>query len=162
GAGATDVLLAQFPHVRRRRVVIIAGKGNNGGDGFVIARLLRRKGVRSEVVLLGKPADVKGDAARALGAMRRARVPLSEARRASEVARLPKRVEAAALLVDAVFGTGLNSPVAGLYADVLHTMNASGVPIFAVDIPSGLDADRGVPLGVAAQADATATFGFAK
>ena len=53
GAGATAVLLEQFPHVRRKRVVVIAGKGNNGGDGFVIARLLRRKGVKAEVVLLG-------------------------------------------------------------------------------------------------------------
>src|SRR5439155_18896503 len=57
---------------------------------------------------------------------------------------------------------GLNAPVEGRYADVLHLLNASGVPIFAVDIPSGLDADRGTPLGVAIQAEATATFGFAK
>ena len=71
-------------------------------------------------------------------------------------------MEDAALLVDAVFGTGLNAPVEGRYADVLHMMNASGVPIFAVDIPSGLHADRGTPLGVAVQAEATATFGFAK
>ena len=70
GAGAADVLLAQFPHVRRRRVVVVAGKGNNGGDGFVIARLLRKKGVRAEVVLLGKRNDVKGDAARMLAALR--------------------------------------------------------------------------------------------
>src|SRR5437867_4166138 len=68
GAGATAVLLRQFPHVRRRRVVICAGKGNNGGDGFVIARHLRRKDVHVEVVLLGRAADVTGDAARMLKA----------------------------------------------------------------------------------------------
>ncbi len=162
GAGATDVLLAQFPHVRRRRVVIVAGKGNNGGDGFVIARLLRKKGVRAEVVLLGKRLDVKGDAARMLASLRRARVPLSEATSASDVAKLVAAFKDAVLLVDAVFGTGLNAPVQGLHADVLHLMNACGIPIFAVDIPSGLDADRGTPLGVAIQAEATATFGFAK
>jgi NAD(P)H-hydrate epimerase len=162
GAGATAVLLEQFPHVRRKRVVICAGKGNNGGDGFVIARLLRRKGVKAEVVLLGHQRDVKGDAARMLGTLKRARVPLTEAASVDDVARLPERFAGAALLVDAVLGTGLNAPVTGLLADVLHTMNASGIPILAVDIPSGLDADRGTPLGVAIQAEATATFGFAK
>jgi hydroxyethylthiazole kinase-like uncharacterized protein yjeF len=162
GAGATAVLLAQFPHVRRRRVVIVAGKGNNGGDGFVIARLLRKKGVRAEVVLLGKRQDVKGDAARMLVALGRAGVPLMEATSANDIAKLAVRFKDAALLVDAVFGTGLNAPVQGHLADVFHLMNASGVPILAVDIPSGLDADHGTPLGVAIQAEATATFGFAK
>lgn len=162
GAGATAALLEQFPHVRRRRVLVCAGKGNNGGDGFVIARLLRRKGVRAEVVLFGRQTDVKGDAARALAALRRARGVITEATSAHDIAQLPAMMQDAVLLVDAVFGTGLNAPVEGRYADVLHMMNASGVPIFAVDIPSGLDADRGTPLGVAIQAEATATFGFAK
>jgi len=162
GAGATAVLLAQFPHARRRRVVICAGKGNNGGDGFVIARHLRRKGVRAEVVLLGKRTEVTGDAARMLAALPRTRWPITEITSTRDIDRLGATIEDAALLVDAVFGTGLNAPVRGLPADVLHLMNASGVPIFAVDMPSGLDADRGVPLGVAVQAEATATFGFAK
>jgi len=162
GSGATQVLLEQFPHVRRKRVLIVAGKGNNGGDGFVMARLLRRKGVRAEVVLLGKASDVKGDAARMLKAVRRSRVPLLEVATNQEVAHLAARISDAVLLVDAIFGTGLNAPVDGRYAEVLHLMNASGVPIFAVDIPSGLDADRGLPLGVAIQAEATATFAFAK
>ncbi len=162
GAGATAVLLKQFPHVRRRRVIICAGKGNNGGDGFIIARLLRRKGVRAEVVLLGRSAEIKGDAVRALAALKRARGKLSEIVSAADVAQLPEKFSGAALIVDAVFGTGLNATVEGRFADVLHMMNASGVPVFAVDIPSGLHADRGVPLGVAVQAEATATFGFAK
>jgi ADP-dependent NAD(P)H-hydrate dehydratase / NAD(P)H-hydrate epimerase len=162
GVGATEVLLKQFPHVRRGRVVIVAGKGNNGGDGFVIARLLRKKGVRAEVVLLGKRQDVKGDAARMLAAMHRAKVPLAEVTSADDVSKLATTFKGAVLLVDAIFGTGLNAPVRGLHADLLHLMNASGIPILAVDIPSGLDADRGTALGVAIQAEATATFGFAK
>jgi len=162
GAGATAVLLAQFPHVRRKRVLVCAGKGNNGGDGFVIARLLRRKGVRAEVVLFGKLADVKGDAGRALAALRRARGVITTVTNDKEMAALPTKMADAALLVDAVFGTGLNAPVEGRYADLLYMINASGVPVFAVDIPSGLNADSGAPLGVAVQAEATATFGFAK
>ncbi len=163
GAGATAVLLAQFPHVRKNApVLVVAGKGNNGGDGFVIARRLRRQGVKAAVVLLGRQADVKGDAARALAALRRGHGVVSEAVAAAEIAQLPEKMQAAVLLVDAVFGTGLNAAVEGRYADVLQMMNAAGVPIFAVDIPSGLHADRGTPLGVAVQAEATATFGFAK
>src|SRR6202158_5615002 len=162
GAGATAVLLAKFPHVRRRRVVVCAGKGNNGGDGYVIARLLRRKGVRAEVVLLGRKLDVKGDAARMLTSARRAGVPITEVTPATAVGTLRKKITDAVLLVDAIFGTGLNTAVHGFHAEVIHLMNASGVPIFAVDIPSGLDADRGTPLGFAIEAEATATFGFAK
>jgi hydroxyethylthiazole kinase-like uncharacterized protein yjeF len=162
GAGATAVLLAQFPHARRHGVTICAGKGNNGGDGFVIARLLRRQGVGVEVSLLGRPEDVKGDAAAALAAARRARIPITPVTTPAGVGALATRLGQAALLVDAVFGTGLNAPVEGMHADLLHAMNSSGVPIFAVDIPSGLHADRGTPLGVAIQAEATATFGFAK
>ncbi len=162
GTGATAVLLQQFPHVRRHRVVICAGKGNNGGDGFVIARLLARKRVRVEVFLLGKQSDVKGDAAGALAALRRTRVPIVETTSAQGLGKLAASLNDAGLVVDAVFGTGLNATVEGLYADALHLMNASGVPIFAVDIPSGLHADYGTPLGVAIQAEATATFGFAK
>lgn len=200
GSGATRVLLEQFPHVRRQRVVVVAGKGNNGGDGFVIARLLRRKGVRAEVVLLGRATAVTGDAARMLKALRRSRVPIIEVATNKDVSKLATTLADAALLVDAIFGTGLNAPVEGRYAEILHLMNASGVPIFAVDMPSGLDADRGTPLGardlegaisgasvataphsdptgsgraeprvrgpaslgVAIQAEVTATFGFAK
>ena len=160
--GATEVLLARFPHVRGRRVVVCAGKGNNGGDGCIMARLLRRRGVTAEIVLLGAPDDVRGDAGRALAAARRARVPVHVVDSSGALGAATARFGDAALLVDAVFGTGLNAPVSGLYADCLAAMNASGVPIFAVDIPSGLHADRGTPLGVAIRATATATFGFAK
>ena len=162
GAGATAALLAQFPHVRGRRVVIVAGKGNNGGDGFVMARLLARKGVQPEVALLARTGDVAGDARVVLQRLQRTKVPIAEYVGGSTVEQLSERLRGAALVVDAVFGTGLNAPIRGQLADVLYTINASGIPVFAVDIPSGLHADTGVPLGVAVQAEATATFGFAK
>jgi NAD(P)H-hydrate epimerase len=164
GQGATRVLLECFPHLRRRgrRVVVVAGKGNNGGDGFVIARLLRRRGLRCEVALLGRAEEVGGDAARNLAAWRRVRGALAEITAAADLSVLAPRLAAADAVVDAIFGTGLNHPVGGLHADAIELVNASGAPVFAVDIPSGLDADRGVPLGTAVQAEATATFGFAK
>jgi NAD(P)H-hydrate epimerase len=79
-----------------------------------------------------------------------------------DVGRLGEQLSSSALAVDAIFGTGLNAPVAGIAADVIELMNSCGSPVLAVDIPSGLDADRGAVLGTAIQAEATATFGFAK
>jgi len=164
GRGATAVLLQCFPRLRRkgRRAVIVAGKGNNGGDGFVIARLLRRRGVRAEVVLLGRAAELRGDAARMLNAYTRGRGPVREITDAAGLGALQSTVASADLVVDAIFGTGLDKPVRGLHADAIELINAAGVPVFAVDIPSGLNADTGVPMGTAVQAEATATFGFAK
>lgn len=160
--GAARALMARFPGLRGRRVVVCAGKGNNGGDGLLVARLLRRRGVKAEVILLGAPAGVHGDAALALAAAKRARVPLRAVESSADLQKAVARFTGAALLVDAIFGTGLNAPVSGLHAECIEAMNASGLPVFAVDIPSGLHADRGTPLGAAVRAAATATFGFAK
>jgi NAD(P)H-hydrate epimerase len=164
GRGATRVLLECFPRLRRRgrRAVIVAGKGNNGGDGFVIARLLRQRGVRTEVALLGRAADVAGDAQRMLRAYRRGRVRVHELTEGSGLATLSALLEGADVAVDAIFGTGLDKPVRGMHAEAIALLNASGVPLFAVDIPSGLNADTGQAMGIAIQAEATATFGFAK
>ncbi|MBI4515671.1 MAG: NAD(P)H-hydrate dehydratase [Deltaproteobacteria bacterium] len=162
GQGACQALLHWFPHARKRQVVIVAGKGNNGGDGFVMARLLRRRGVRARVALLGRKSDVKGDAARNLQVWVKGRGAVDEILQADDLTGLSPRLESAAVVVDAIFGTGLNAPVQGLAADVIELINSCGVPVFAVDIASGLDADRGLPLGTAVQAEATATFGFAK
>jgi hydroxyethylthiazole kinase-like uncharacterized protein yjeF len=164
GQGAVRVLLQCFPHLRRkgRRVLVVAGKGNNGGDGFVIARVLKAKGLSVEVALLAKPDEVGGDAARNLRAWRRGRGRILDVRDADGLAALAERVARAELIVDALFGTGLNSAVRGLAAEAIELLNASGVPLFAVDVPSGLDADTGQALGACIQAEATATFGFAK
>lgn len=164
GAGATRVLMETFPHLRRKgaRALIVAGKGNNGGDGFVIARLLRKRGVKAEVLLLGRASEVGGDAERNLRAFARGRGTICEVTSGVGLAELAKRLEHASVVVDAIFGTGLNSTVRGLQAEAIEMINASGVPVFAVDIPSGLDSDTGLPLGTCIQAEATATFGFAK
>jgi hydroxyethylthiazole kinase-like uncharacterized protein yjeF len=161
GTGAAEVFWQEFPRVRTRPVVI-AGKGNNGGDGFVIARWLRARGVRCDVVLLARTGDVRGDAARNLRAFVRARGRVIEAPGASGPAAVRSHLERSRVVIDAIFGTGLNAPVEGPTAEVLDLINACGLPVCAIDIPSGLDADRGVPLGVAVQAEVTATFGFPK
>jgi len=164
GRGATRVLLECFPRLRRagRRALVVAGKGNNGGDGFVIARLLKQRGIRVEVLLLGRAGDVSGDAERMMRAYRRGRTVLHELTSGADLGALATRLVGADLVVDALFGTGLDKPVGGLHAEAIELINASGAPVFAVDIPSGLNADSGMPMGGAIQAEATATFGFAK
>lgn len=171
GAGATEALLMAFPDVQARRtsrsksyptVLVIAGKGNNGGDGFVIARLLKKKGIACEVVLAAKRTDVKGDARRNLLAFVRMRGRVSEVTQRDQLAVVNKKLTQASLIVDALLGTGLNAPVRGLPAALIELMNASGIPILAVDVPSGLDADRGVPLGTAVQAAVTTSFAYPK
>jgi hydroxyethylthiazole kinase-like uncharacterized protein yjeF len=162
GQGACRALLHWFPHARRRSVIVIAGRGNNGGDGFVVARALRRRGARARVALLARKEDLRGDAKYNLAAFLKGRGRVDEITGAADLHRLGELASRSALLVDAVFGTGLNAPVDGLAADAIQLMNSAGVPVFSVDIPSGLDADRGQPLGASVQAEATATFGFAK
>jgi NAD(P)H-hydrate epimerase len=162
GAGAARVFWAEFPHARTRPVVI-AGKGNNGGDGLVVARhLRRRRGVKCDVVLLATAADVRGDAARNLRAFIRAGGRVVEAPDARGVAAVRTALEHGRVVIDAIYGTGLNAPVTGPIAEVIAAINASGLPVFSIDIPSGLDADTGQPLGIAVQAEVTATFGFPK
>jgi NAD(P)H-hydrate epimerase len=161
GTGAAALFWKQFPRVRRHPVVI-AGKGNNGGDGFVVARHLLRRGVRCDVVLLARAAEVHDDAARNLRAFTRARGRLLEAPGVEGVGIVRAALEGKQAVIDAILGTGLNAEVRGPLAEVIALLNASGLPVFAIDIPSGLDADRGIPLGIAVQAEATATFGFPK
>lgn len=164
GMGACEVLRRTIPAARRRgaRIVVLAGKGNNGGDGFVMARALRRRGAAVEVFLFGRAAAVGGDARRNLDAWKRAGGAVREVVDDAAVAALRPRLSKAACVIDALLGTGLQADVTGTYAAAVELMNACGVPVFAVDIPSGLDADTGRPRGIAVRAAATATFGFAK
>ncbi|HKA54158.1 MAG TPA: NAD(P)H-hydrate dehydratase [Candidatus Binatia bacterium] len=162
GAGATEALLREFPHVRQAPVLVVAGKGNNGGDGFVIARLLKKQGVKCEVVLAADRAEVRGDARRNLSAFLRLRGRVTEVTEPSHLGLVQEKLSQSGLVVDALLGTGLNSPVRGLMAALIDLINASGVPVVAVDIPSGLDADRGEPLDTAIQAELTVTFAYPK
>jgi NAD(P)H-hydrate epimerase len=162
GAGATEALLQTLPHARRTGVLVLAGKGNNGGDGFVMARLLKKQGIACEVVLTAKKEEVQGDALRNLQAFIRMRGKVTEVIESVQLALVREKLKQYGVIVDALLGTGLNAPVGGLLASLIDIVNTSGLPVVAVDIPSGLNADRGEPLGVAVQAELTVTFGFPK
>ena len=161
GEGVARVLTARLAKLAKGGVLVVAGKGNNGGDGLVVARLLKQKGIPCEVVLLGRKEEISPDAAHQL------RAYLKIKGKVLEVTDHPQRFlgekwAGKRLLVDAIFGTGLKEEVRGHYAEAIEAMNSSGIPIVAVDIPSGLDADQGKPLGVAVRAAQTVTLGYPK
>lgn len=158
--GAVKALRECFSAPQRRRVLVVAGRGNNGGDAMVCARLLAQsRSHKVRVALAARREELRGDAARAYTEAARARVPVEEAVEAEQLRSLLRE---ASVVVDGLLGTGLNAPVAGYMAELIDAINASGKPVLSLDIPSGLDANHGVPLGSAVIAAVTVTFGFAK
>jgi hydroxyethylthiazole kinase-like uncharacterized protein yjeF len=159
GAAVADYVLAHYSEVRR--VVIFCGKGNNGGDGFVAARRLHQLGKKMQVILLADPVELCGDAAVMFGKLPAAAIAVhSREELKSERVKLALTAD---LYLDAVLGTGFKPPVGGLYADAIAIMNASQVPVIAVDISSGADANGMKPqAGIIARADAVVTFTAAR
>jgi hydroxyethylthiazole kinase-like uncharacterized protein yjeF len=139
------------------RIVVFCGKGNNGGDGFVAARRLHERGKKVQVILLADSADLRGDAAAMFGRLPSPAIAVhSSDELRSEWVRLSLEAD---LYIDAVLGTGFKPPVSGLYADAIAIMNSRQIPVIAVDIPSGADADAmGPQAGAIARADAVVTF----
>ncbi len=164
GTGATRAFVAFFRNALPKRVLVVSGKGNNGGDGFVMARLLKKQGLACEVVLAAKKDDIHGDARRNLRAFLRLRGRVTEVTSHDQLDVVRKRLAQCDAIVDALLGTGLHAPVKGkgLYAALIELINARGIPIAAVDIPSGLNADSGQFWGATVQAALTMTFGFPK
>jgi ADP-dependent NAD(P)H-hydrate dehydratase / NAD(P)H-hydrate epimerase len=155
GAAVADYVLSH--RAAARRIVVFCGKGNNGGDGLVAARRLHQQGKKVQVILLADPADLRGDAAIMFGRLPSPAIAVhsSDELKSGRV-RLSLQAD---LYLDAVLGTGFKPPVSGLYADAIAIMNASQVPVIAVDIPSGADADAmGPQAGTIARADAVVTF----
>ncbi len=161
GELAAEVLRERFANELRRGVVVVAGKGNNGGDAFVVARHLRRRRVPVAVFLAAAPERLRGDARKNLLRWKRMRGPLHELAPGGTAA-LADAAGHAGVLVDGLFGTGLRGEIDESSRAIVETLNASPAPILALDVPSGLDADRGVALGAAVQATVTVTFGFPK
>lgn len=132
---------------RKGRVLVFCGPGNNGGDGFVVARLLREADHAVSVTLAGEPGRLKGDAAEAF---RRWNGPLAEPGEA-----MPAGFD---LVVDALLGAGLDRDATGAFAERIAVINAAGVPVLAADLPSGVDGNSGLVRGVAVRATRTVTF----
>ena len=162
GRGATEIMWRYFPGLQGKRVAVLAGGGNNGGDGFVIARHLWQKRVAVSVYLLKNRESYGGDAKANLEIIDKIGVQVEEHTDNKSLAGLKRKLTKADLLVDAILGTGLNAPVRGFYREVIELVNELERPVLAVDLPSGLSASSGVPLGVCIEASVTVTFGLPK
>ncbi len=137
GSAVAQFVLENFRDAER--IAIVCGKGNNGGDGFVVARKLHQARRVVEVLLLASPAELKGDAATMFERLPVRAVVIQSAQELK--AESSRSLGNCGLIVDALLGTGFRPPVRGLYADAIGAMNASGKPLVAIDIPSGADSD---------------------
>jgi ADP-dependent NAD(P)H-hydrate dehydratase / NAD(P)H-hydrate epimerase len=160
GRACADVLLAEFGSLPGTSVSVIAGKGNNGGDGFVIARCLARLGWHVRVYVLAARHEIAGDAATNLALLDPSFVVFCLS--AGDLLAHEAVLRSSSIIVDALFGIGLTKDVVGIHAEAVACVNDSGRPVMAVDIPSGVAASTGKILGCAVKADLTVTFARAK
>ncbi|PWF99824.1 NAD(P)H-hydrate epimerase [Levilactobacillus bambusae] len=145
-----DILTGPFD---LSRILVVAGSGNNGGDGVAVARLLRIHGLNVRLMLVGQPDHATEQTKQQLKIAAHYQTPMT-----TETA----DIEHATLVVDGIFGVGLSRPVEGHYATIIHQINEVDAPVFAIDVPSGINADTGDVLGVALTARMTTTMGYRK
>jgi ADP-dependent NAD(P)H-hydrate dehydratase / NAD(P)H-hydrate epimerase len=158
--GAADFCREYMGDLQGLSAIIMAGRGNNGGDGLAMARIFHGWGARVRVFLLGEKTKVSGDARINLDAATRMGIAITEIKDEAGLNLLD--LHGADLIVDAILGTGLNSDVRGLFKAAIERINRHRTTVMAVDIPSGVDSDSGRVWGTAVRADFTATFGLPK
>lgn len=160
GMRVVEALEERFEDLEELTIGIICGKGNNGGDGFVVARQLIQKGTFPFIFLLGSEEDVTGDAKTNLNILKSIGYPPIVIGDVKEWNEEKAELLDADIIVDAILGTGLTKPVAGLFRAVIDSLRGDfpGAKIISIDLPSGLPADSGHPVGPAVKADATVTF----
>ena len=145
-----------------RQIAVVCGKGNNGGDGFVVARTMQQRGFDVSVFVIGGVAEVKGDARTNLEILGRIGQPVVEVADETAWELHGAEITAHDLIVDALFGTGLTTPLSGFYETVVADINEAGVPIVSIDIPSGMSADTPDLIGDCIEATVTVTLGAPK
>ncbi|MFY9528847.1 MAG: NAD(P)H-hydrate dehydratase [Candidatus Acidiferrales bacterium] len=160
GTRVVEFLARRYPELAHRRILLLCGKGNNGGDGLVVARLLRDRGAKPLVVLFARPEEVRGDAAENLKRYQKHASELHSVPSLAQWEGFRSEIDSSAIIIDALLGTGLRGPVEGLLAQVIEDVNRrkSKAEVIAVDIPSGLSSDSGEVRGPAIRAGATVTF----
>lgn len=160
GRGVAEDIIRTFRRRKCRRVCVICGPGNNAGDGFVTARHLLNAGVKTDIFFLGNPSKLKPDAKTNYSILKKCGYPVRLVKKFDSA--VLSVMEEAGVIVDALFGVGLNRKVEGVFADVINEINRGKQYVFAVDVPSGLDATTGKIHGVCVKADRTVTFTFPK
>ena len=156
----TELILQMLTECSNPKVCIFCGSGNNGGDGFVIARQLFNRGVLVKIVMCVDPAKIKGDAKINFDICRNMNLSIESVDIESvDVCKdIENHIQGSELLVDAILGTGMSGELKSSLALLISCINSHNLPIVAVDIPSGMDCDAGVPLPVCIEAQATVTF----
>jgi len=161
GRSCAQFIIETLSKVKKPKVCIFCGTGNNGGDGFVIARHLLNAGFAITVVVCGNIAKIRNDARVNLDILIDLGLKIERLdMEGTEVidARVTKLANEANMIIDAIFGTGLTGTLRDEYKQLIESINELGCPILSVDIPSGLDCDTGLPLGAAIKANCTVTF----
>lgn len=162
GRQVVTAIEATFEDAASLSYAVLCGKGQNGGDGFVVARTLLDRGVDVSVFLVGREADVRGDARANLQILANLSMDVVEIADAAAWELHGSAVLGADVVIDAMFGTGLKGPLSGLAESIVDDLNASDTPVVSIDLPSGLDAsDASIP-GPAVEASLTVTFGAPK
>jgi len=162
GRQVVAAMEAIYTDLAERHVGVLCGRGNNGGDGFVVARTLAQRGVAVSVFLIGQVSDVRGDARVNLDILGRLGLTVVEVADGQAWELHVSEVRDCSLIVDAIFGTGLNAPVTGLIESVITDINASTIPVVSVDLPSGLSADTSDTIGESIEAGTTVTLAAPK
>ena len=160
--GAGSVFLDHFAPPPGSRVLLLCGRGNNGGDGYAMARVLHKAGLKVTALVLAEFSKIAGDALLNLHILRRMGLDVLEVPSEEPWKKQRRLLKDCDFIIDGLLGTGLNSPVRGFYARVINELNQADKPVTAIDMPSGLHADTGQIMGVAVRADLTVTFGFPK
>ena len=160
GRSCAELIEKNISNIANPGVCVFCGTGNNGGDGYVIARHLLNSGVNVTVVISGDRTKIKGDAKINLDILEKMDQSIVQVNPADiDIADKVQALSAGAdMVVDSLFGTGLKGQLNDGYVRLIESINARGCPILAVDIPSGLDCDTGRPLGSSIEADYTVTF----
>jgi NAD(P)H-hydrate epimerase len=162
GRQTVAAIEAIYADLSERHVGVLCGRGNNGGDGFVVARTLAQRDVDVSVFLIGRVSDVRGDARTNLEILGRLGMTVVEVADSQAWELHFSEVTDCTLIVDAIFGTGLNAPLSGLIESVVADVNASGIPVVAIDLPSGLSADSHEAIGPCIDAGLTVTLAAPK
>lgn len=163
GLSIAEEVLALFKEDKRnKRILVIAGKGNNGGDGFVAARHLYNNNLDVRVFLLGEEKEIKGDAKVNFEILKKLGVKINILSREEDLQRLEVSLFYADVVIDAIFGTGFKGKTHGIAQKTIETINKSSKTVISVDLPSGMEADSGKVEGNAIKADVTVTFGLPK
>jgi len=156
GSGCADIIKDRLGGAEGKKICFFCGGGNNGGDGYVIARHLHNVGCSVKIVICGDRKKITGDALVNLRVIENLCLEVVEFDVAGES--VEQIAAGCDMVVDALLGTGLSGKLRGNYVELIESINRLGAEVVAVDVPSGLDCDEGVPLGAAIKAAATVTF----